>query len=216
MYIAKGNTGGLKGEKSLNTLTWLLLTLMFLGALTLLLIPTLLRNPSRKPLKRRPAQDFETAGELGIKADEQPGTANENLIQPWAISQGKLTVLMRSPDSLYVYWECGDWPEGPQVLRLYQMRGDCQEKLLVREAPLYGESDNWYFRDLHSNSCYWVELGRLSAQGQYSVVLTSEMVFTPRDTVSTKIDPQWQPLAGLNFGSGANVQPLSSNSLRKE
>lgn len=216
MQFVIGNTGGLKGEKSLNTLTWLLLTLMLLGALTLLLVPTLLVKPSRKPLRRRLSQDFETTGELGIFHEDEPGCDLENIIRSWVRFQGKLTALVRSPSSLYVYWEGREWPEGQQVLRLYQMNGHPQEKQLLGEVPLYGETDNWNFRDLNSNSCYWVELGLLSGLGEYSLLLTSERVVTPRDMVSTTIDPQWQPLAGLNFGFGGNVQPLSSNSLRKE
>ncbi|HEX3032990.1 MAG TPA: DUF4912 domain-containing protein [Bacillota bacterium] len=212
MYFVKGKTGGLKGEKSLNTLIWLLLTLMLVGALTLIMAPNFLLGPSRKPIKSRSSHDFETAGELGLDLDS---TGEFPIpLQPRTSFHGKLTALVRSPRSLYVYWESEEWPEGVMTLRLNKRCEFSGETILLREIPLHGDTDNWYFGDLTSNTCYWVELGLLSPDGHSSILLTSEELVTPRDTVSSKIDPDWQPLSGLNFGFGINVS--SSSLLRKD
>ncbi|MCW2277253.1 DUF4912 domain-containing protein [Heliophilum fasciatum] len=133
---------------------------------------------------------------------------------PQQLGNDCLTVLVRSADSLYVYWELTAareaaaslaypreiWDSAPMVLRLYDVTsGQDWTVASHQEHALLPGSDHWFFHGLVPSTQYQVLVGRILSD-KFIPLLISGIVKTPPAAPSSIIDPLWPPIAGLMPG----------------
>jgi hypothetical protein len=111
----------------------------------------------------------------------------------------RLALLPRDPHWLFSYWELTPvlaqkmkeqyhhWREGRFVLRVYNLNTSASKDLDISENV-----DNWYFSVEDADCEYRVEIGRVLSDGQFVSMLQSNTVRTPRDCISSVIDPRWK------------------------
>lgn len=122
---------------------------------------------------------------------------------PEAYGVNRLVLLPRDPYWLFAYWEvtpgldghfraiCGDaWDRGRTVLRLTDL-----ETGAIRDTELAVFTDNLYLNVDGADHTYRVELGRILPDGNFVAMVSSNTVRTPRDSVSSVIDPRWKLFA---------------------
>lgn len=130
----------------------------------------------------------------------------------------RLVLLPRDPYWLYVYWEVtpaldghfralyGDaWDVGRTVLRLTDL-----ETGAISDTELTFFTDNWYLNVAGADRTYRAELGRILPGGQFAAMVSSNTVRTPRDSVSSVIDPRWKMFAFWQQRHFRRISGLSS------
>ncbi len=220
----------------MSTVNWVVFSLILLGALSLFFV---LREssktaPSRKPETSKTLADFsfETSEALTQELLPQQEPISRQLHGGLTFASSVLTALPRNPRSLYVYWEFVNQGESPlqkllnsygpgafPILRIYELTEPYFASNTIRgyfNLPIDAAADNWYVEVPHAGTIYCVELGIVLAGGNYIGLLRSREVSTPRNTVSPRIDPDWLPLPGLQFGFGSPGETLTSSALVKE
>ncbi len=137
-------------------------------------------------------------------------------------------LLVRDPHWMYAYWEIqrdreqtaleslgGNWAKVKSVLRIYNLSlstaGTCFSDIVLRNM-----SENWYI-EVEPNSSYVVEIGLLHEDGRFVMLVRSNVVTTPRITMSDVLDEEWM---GIDFEkmyalSGGFEVGKSSADLRK-
>ncbi|MDW7651172.1 MAG: DUF4912 domain-containing protein [Bacillota bacterium] len=121
---------------------------------------------------------------------------------PNAYGVDRLVLLPKDPGNLFAYWEITpeldakmkaeyqDWDQGRGVLRLHDL-----ETGAVKEVELNGYADNWYIEADAADRTYRLEMGRILPSGRYVPLISSNTVRTPRDSISSVIDPRWRMFA---------------------
>ena len=230
----------------MSTINWVVFSLILLGALSLFLVlrESGKKAPARKPETSKTLEDFSFETSETITQFETSGaiTKREPLLQQEHVTRQPngeltfassiLTVMPRNPRSLYVYWEFVEQGEPPlqkllnyhgpgafPVLRIYELTEPHFANNTIRsyfDIPIDAGTDNWYVEVPHAGTIYCVELGIVLAGTGYISLLRSREVATPRNTISPRIDPDWLPLPGLQFGFGTPGKTLASSSLVQE
>jgi len=139
--------------------------------------------------------------------------------------------MVKDPWWLYAYWEVDpakerearhqltpeDISDLRSVLRVY----DVTDRDYPQEAahqwfdiPLSGLASNWYIHVNAPNRSFVVELGLLTKQGRFLMLLRSNRVTTPRFGPSDVIDEEWMSteeeywkLLGVTAGIGMGSSP---------
>ena len=119
---------------------------------------------------------------------------------PTVYGLDRLVLMPKDPHWLYTYWELtsslyetmratyGDsWEQGRMVLRLFHL-----DNGNIRDIDIDDYADNWYLSVDNADQRYRAELGRLLADGSFIPLLQSNTVRTPRDSISSVIDPHWK------------------------
>ncbi|QGG47589.1 DUF4912 domain-containing protein [Heliorestis convoluta] len=166
------------------------------------------RRPQDTPKKRNFAEEF--ANDLTPLIPKQRFDHQLPPL-PHRYEQDFITLLSRSPYSLYGYWEVSahleeqvkndwdsqTWTESPFVLRFYDITAtDNLEEAPYEEYYISGHDDHWYFNKLQPAHKYCFAIGRL-LPNRFVPLLISNEAITPADSPSSIIDPEWPPLAGL-------------------
>ncbi|HZK24154.1 MAG TPA: DUF4912 domain-containing protein [Oscillospiraceae bacterium] len=115
----------------------------------------------------------------------------------------RLVLLPRDPHKLLAYWEVT-----PELEQKYEQqypelwtRGSSMIKLTnvstakVQDFPINNLASNWYLAVNDADQRYYAQLGRLLADGSFVNILTSNAVNTPRDSISSVLDPRWRMFA---------------------
>lgn len=136
--------------------------------------------------------------------------------------------MVRNPNSLYAYWELSCETQSSVssrfgavkkeyqlILRVYDLTGleldtsGCHSYFDVRLHPL---ADNYFINNVDSNRSYYVELGCYEPGGDFSGIMRSNLINTPRNGVSIGSDLCLYGLAveekgkdSLLIGSYANL-----------
>ena len=118
-------------------------------------------------------------------------------------AQDRLVVMVRDPNWLHAYWELAPqsveraqsalgqhWHATRPVLRLFQVAADGAGELL-REIPIHGGVNHWYVDVQNPPQQYRMEIGYLTAGGQFYCLARSNMVTTPPAGTSDSIDENW-------------------------
>lgn len=219
----------------MSTVNWIVFLLILLGALSLFFI---LREsgktaPLRKPETSKSLADFsfETSEALANEPFPQQGQMTHWPTGELTFDSSILTAVARNPFSLYVYWEFVNrdanlkklvntyGPGAFPILRIYELTEHFFAATNVHsffDVPIDPDANNWYVEVPHSATYYCVELGIVLPGTNYISLLRSREVSTPRNTLSPRIDPDWLPLPGLQFGFGSPAETLTSVSLVKE
>ncbi|NLZ38482.1 MAG: DUF4912 domain-containing protein [Firmicutes bacterium] len=119
---------------------------------------------------------------------------------PHSYGVDRLVLLPRDPYKLYAYWEVtpqleqkmsqlysGAWEKGQRVLKLLNL--DIGNEQLI---PIESFATNWYLDVSEADQSYQVHLGRKLPDDSFVAMLTSNIVRTPRNSLSSVIDPRWR------------------------
>jgi len=122
---------------------------------------------------------------------------------PSAYGIDRLVLLPKDPHWLFAYWEVtaelenkfrkqysGDWDTAQLVLRIHDL-----ETGKHREITLNGHADNNYLQVDDADRAYYVEMGRILPDGSFISMLRSNIIRTPRNSISAVIDPRWKMFA---------------------
>lgn len=150
------------------------------------------------------------------KGNLEGGTTREEL--PHTYQETNLMLLVKNPTCIYAYWDMPiKWEEGMTVLRIYEAGAFQKEHDLKHlfDIEIFLEAKNWFFDVPKENCSYYAELGRRMSDGKFTPLLKSNIVKTPRASISTAIDENWIPCD--IYGHLKNVSyGLSSGFLHKE
>jgi hypothetical protein len=124
---------------------------------------------------------------------------------PHFYDEDRLVILPRDPRCIFAYWElstatrervekqAGGEHQPFYVLRVYQhARNDAENTESYFELHPGREDASWYITVPEPDRLYSVELGWISPQGSFQVLLHSNKIRTPRDSISEIIDEEWQ------------------------
>ncbi len=128
------------------------------------------------------------------------GGDNREYQIPERYNENYLVLLVRDPHCLYAYWELTgeqrqlitrefgcDWGEVPLLLRLYDVSGlnfDGRNAHGFSDVSVHALAENFYLRELAANKGYCVDLGVITPDGRFIMLLRSNIVSTPRDTLA--------------------------------
>jgi hypothetical protein len=119
------------------------------------------------------------------------------------LAQDRLVVMVRDPYWLHAHWELSPqsvqraqsalgqhWHATRPVLRLYHVAADGASEL-QREIPIHGGVNHWYIDVQNPPQQYRMEIGYLTAGGQFYCLARSNTVTTPPAGTSDSIDENW-------------------------
>ncbi|MGA2774525.1 MAG: DUF4912 domain-containing protein [Candidatus Omnitrophota bacterium] len=190
-------------------------------------------HKSRKVQLKRRKQISLVADELTVEKakffppqpEAQPPKKDLSSELPFKYGQDKITLMVRDPSWLYVWWEVKDstvagfetkfkdifW-QAKKVLRVYDVT---DINFNGRNAHRYFDIEvgtfigNWFIEIGGSGRSWCVDLGLLFPDGRFVTILRSNTVATPPDGPSDVLDEEWMipdymfaRLYGMGFGFG--------------
>ena len=118
-------------------------------------------------------------------------------------SHDRLVVMVRDPYWLHAYWELNPrsveraqsalgqhWHGTRPVLRVYRVAADGAAEM-HREIPIHGGVNHWYVDVQNPPQQYRMEIGYLTAAGQFYCLVRSNTVTTPPAGTSDSVDENW-------------------------
>lgn len=127
------------------------------------------------------------------------GNANERR----RIEQDRLVVMVRDPYWLHAHWELAPrsvaraasalgqhWHSTRPVLRLFQISGD-GSAIFQRDIPIHGGVSHWYIDVPNPPQQFRLEIGYVTAAGQFYCLARSNTVTTPPAGSSDSVDENW-------------------------
>ncbi|GAB6273301.1 MAG: hypothetical protein STSR0004_01640 [Peptococcaceae bacterium] len=196
--------------------------IIFLFAVAFLLLKkrqanfTLRSSPQKMPLVKLDSPLFkeEYAADLSIssKVIPQPQEPEEEL--PGKYNIDRLALMARDPYWLYAYWEISAatqeefktnygtfaWGQSQPVLRIYDVTGTDFEKQSTFEytdIPISDQADDWYIQVGQPDRSFCIEVGRKFQNGHFVALLRSNVVSTPRASLSEQVDEEWMWIKDL-------------------
>lgn len=132
--------------------------------------------------------------------------SSSNGLEPRRQAEDRLVVMVRDPYWLHAYWELAPqsveraqsalgqhWHATRPVLRLFHIAADGAAELL-REIPIHGGVNHWYIDVQNPPQQYRLEIGYLTAGGQFYCLARSNTVTTPPAGTSDSIDENWSDI----------------------
>ncbi|ABZ85497.1 hypothetical protein HM1_2988 [Heliomicrobium modesticaldum Ice1] len=195
-------------------LPWLNIGLFALALLMIAITFTLVyswfqRQSRRSPLPVKKIYE-EYAGELSPLPIPKRFDADLPPLQH-RVDEDTISLLPRSPYSLYTYWEISgereaaaasvyhpeEWRTAPRQIRLY----DITETAELEEAPFLeinipDHADHWFIQGVLPAHRYRLAVGRLLPD-RFVILLLSDAIETPAASPSPVIDPNWPPIPEL-------------------
>jgi len=146
--------------------------------------------------------ETEMPGAFGVA---EPTAQVEDL--PVSYEEDRIALLVRDPYWIHVYWDITreslakaqqamgeEWTEARSILRVYDVTGvefDGTNANSHFDIEIAGGASNWYINIQVPNRSYCVEIGLLSAAGEFFMLARSNVAATPRDVPSDITDEQW-------------------------
>jgi len=129
--------------------------------------------------------------------------AGESL--PLYYGEDYLVLLPRDPHWLFAYWEVSiptrrffeaeaqqAWGALDLIMRVYRYHPESKREESHFDIRITPDADNWYIKAGIPDRQYRVELGYYTPEKQFTAVLASNTVTTPRDNLSDIIDENWR------------------------
>ena len=127
---------------------------------------------------------------------------------PEGYSDCRITLLVRDPYWIYSYWELPNWKldelkslmghdqfsRSKKILRVYEVSGINFTGMNANKTfdiHLSGDAKNWYVNIGEPNRSWCIDIGFLTADGKFYVAARSNIISTPRDSMSDEIDEEW-------------------------
>jgi len=137
----------------------------------------------------------------------------------------RLALLARDPYWLYAYWEITAtkqeefsnaygptaWSSSLPVLRLYDVTGlePGNQTTPYIDIGINEDADSWNIQVGKPDRSFFVDLGRRFADGRFVTLLRSNIITTPRASLSDREDEEWMWIEGIyrsyryQFGFGS-------------
>lgn len=186
----------------------IILIMLFLAVLlTVSYLPRL-----KQPQFTKKRYHFETAQDLTpeLDKDNPPDVRIEALDSPpirYSIpnkyNEDKIALLVRDPEWLFAYWEISNetrqnlvenhqeiYMKSIPVLRVYNIS---QGSDSFFDIDLAEEATRCHIHVQKANNTYYVMFGRKKTNGEFIPLLLSNIVQTPRSSVSDILDMDWLP-----------------------
>lgn len=190
-----------------------------------------LRNSWLKE-QTKPALSFneEIAEELAIPISQQEQKKEQFYPRepelPDFYGVDRLVLMVRDPHWLYAYWEVsatkqeefnanygsGAWDTSSPVLRVYEVNGESIESsnlLVYADIGLSNKDINWHINVGKPNSNFCVDFGRI-LDGKFITILRSNIVTTPRESLSDCFDEEWMWIEDIYRSVGRISYGVSS------
>lgn len=162
---------------------------------------------------------------------------------PEGYSDCRITLLVRDPHWLYAYWEIPDWKideirsaighyefsRSKKILRVYDVSGINFTGMNANKSfdiELNSQAKNWYVNIGEPNRSWCIDIGFLDPSGKFYVAARSNIVSTPRDSMSDEIDEEWMTIdwdkiyslsGGFGLGrSSGDIKELLKRRLHEE
>lgn len=129
--------------------------------------------------------------------------ATERVDEPRRIEKDRLVIMVRDPYWLHAYWELAPrsveraqsalgqhWHSTKPVLRVFQVSND-DSAVIYREIVIHGGVNHWYVDVQNPPQKYRMEIGYLTAAGQFYCLARSNTVMTPPAGTSDSVDENW-------------------------
>jgi len=169
------------------------------------------RIARKKPAARRPAEEAQRAPEGSIQQRAEEGKyylgAEQRVMPPVEaieIPSGynvdRIVAMVRDPYWILAYWEVTDrkyhelerhfgavWPKCKMILRVFDKTNDKPAHFDIVIAP---GARNWYI-SVSAERRYQIAIGALSPDGTFEQIAISNIVETPSDRVSDRVDEHW-------------------------
>ena len=149
---------------------------------------------------REPIRQAAEEGKFYLGADQRAMPPVEAIDIPKSYHADRIVAMVRDPHWLFAYWEVTDrkyrelertfgstWASCKMILRVYDKSSGKQghfDIVLTREAR------TWYV-NVSAQGRYQIAIGALSPDGRFEIVAISNIVETPSDRVSERIDERW-------------------------
>ncbi|MQL52017.1 DUF4912 domain-containing protein [Desulfofundulus thermobenzoicus] len=144
-----------------------------------------------------------------VKLPESPGPD-----LPRYYGLDRLVLLVRDPYWLYAYWEitatrqeefastfgARAWASTRPVLRVYDVTGvdfNGYNANSFMDIQIQETADSWHIPVGRPNRSFCVDLGRVFPDGRFVTLLRSNVVTTPRATLSECLDEEWMWIEDL-------------------
>jgi hypothetical protein len=119
---------------------------------------------------------------------------------PKGYNVDRIVALVRDPHWIFSYWEVTDrkyrelertfgstWASCKMILRIYDRSSESDRHF---DIVLTREARTWYI-NVSAQRRYQIAIGALSPDGRFELVAISNVVETPSDRVSDRVDEQW-------------------------
>lgn len=167
--------------------------------------------PVAKATARKPEQP-QTAPVASVapvyaQSTPQPAPAPEAPPSYWQDRYGdnRIVLMIRDPYWCFVYWDLSSEKQTEAIrelqragaklmLRVYdvtELEFDGTNAHRTMDIEVTEEATNWYINVWAADRAYCVDLGLLYPDGRFVTLARSNVVTTPRDSVSNVIDEEW-------------------------
>ena len=182
---------------------------------------TVKKTAVRKLLSKKPSSFLNNHGQLTVEEKKYyTGPVNfrvheESVELPQGYGDNKIVLMVRDPYWLYTYWELNQnrvneisselgnkFHNSSMILRVY----DTSDWTFF-DIGVSGTINNWYLNVGRPNTSFCVDIGYLTPDGYFVCAARSNIVTTPRDSMSDSIDeewmiPDWEQMYALSGGFG--------------
>jgi len=126
---------------------------------------------------------------------------------PTGYGKDRIVCMVRDPYWLHCYWELThqairraeaalgqNWHGAKPILRVLDVSSrdvSSMSESVVRDIDIHGGVNNWYIDVQNPPRSFRIDVGYLARNGQFYVLARSNVVSTPRATVSDVIDENW-------------------------
>ncbi|MCB2154136.1 DUF4912 domain-containing protein [bacterium] len=141
---------------------------------------------------------------------EQTGPADYEVELPFEYGETKISVLVRDPEWIYVFWEISNATRAelglqrgrhnrPLLLRLYDVTGvdfSGNNAVSTLDVPVNDYTSSWYVRVPRAGRRLVVDLGTITEEGTFQTITRSQGVDIPEPRISEEEDSVWAPQSG--------------------
>lgn len=173
--------------------------------------PTLKRNAVAPPVTGSSwyLQQRDDARRASLQV-EQTGPSDYEVELPFEYGETKISVLVRDPEWVYVFWEISDATRAelglqrgrhnrPLLLRLYDVSGidfNGANAHTTLDIPVNDYTSSWYVRVPRAGRRFLVDLGSITEEGSFQTITRSQAVDIPEPRISEEEDSSWMPQSG--------------------
>lgn len=203
---------------------WLFLTVLVIAAACIFLWPLSRRRANKKNKytgAAPPLFNEEFSAELSLPATSSPypSPPPQEPELPRYYGLDRMVLMARDPNWLYAYWEITAtkqedfaanygpeaWAATHPVLRVYDITGiafNGNNAHGYTDIHINESTDNWYVQVEKPDRTFCVDLGRMFPDGRFITLLRSNIVTTPRASLSDRLDEEWMWIEGLYHSLG--------------
>ncbi|MDD3653855.1 MAG: DUF4912 domain-containing protein [Desulfotomaculaceae bacterium] len=184
-------------------------------------------------LKPTPLFNQEFSRELSIPAAQKPSAQPSEAELPHSYGVNRMILMARDPHWLFAYWEVTAtkqdeftsnygpeaWSTTHPVLRVYDITGinfNGDNALGFTDIHISENIDNWYVHVGEPDRTFCIDLGRMFPDGRFITLLRSNIVTTPRASLSDRLDEEWMWIEGLYRSMGRFQYGTSSPMIIEE